>query len=110
MPIWLRRLRCEFPWPAPFTGGRSNVQRSLDGIVERFAHRGADEHFDAGDKISVFVVPVVSFLRHHLNDRNARIVLSFGEPRFEQRLPEMTDLFPVAGNGSRALQLQKIGV
>ena len=69
---------------------------------------GAQDHFDAGDDVAVFVVPIVAAGGCDLHDGDARVVLAFGEPGFEDGFPELFDAGRVARKGGGADEVEKI--
>ena len=83
---------------------------SFDGVVEGLARGGAENHFDAGNDVAVFVVPVVAAGGGDLDDGDAGVVLAFGEPGFEDGFPELFDAGGVAGKGGGAGEMEEIGM
>lgn len=89
---------------------RSELKAALDGIVERLTDGGADKHLHSSDGGAVLRVPVISVVRCDLDDGDAGIVLAFGEPSFNDWLPELLDPGFVARNAGVAMQDKKVGM
>ena len=92
--VWWSPARCEL-WARsrrPAEASACNLHFSLDGIIQRFSERSADQHFDSSDGVPMFRVPVLTFVRDEFDDRDAGIVHAHGEPRFDHKLPQLFDL------------------
>ena len=93
-----------------FRAQRLHPDIAFNGVVEGLAGGGADNHFDPGDDIAMFVVPVVAAAGGDLHDGDARIVLAFGEPGFEDGFPQLFNAGGVAGKGGVADEVEEIGM
>lgn len=93
-----------------YTYTQLQLQRSFNGIVQRFADHGADHLFGERHHLVVFGIPVVAVVGNKFEHGDAWIVLSFGEPCFEHWIPQVLNNGWIRKNGYFAGEPEEIGV
>nr|GEU28145.1 hypothetical protein [Tanacetum cinerariifolium] len=86
------------------------VQAALDGVIEGLADDCTQQHLHTGHSTSVLGIPVIAVGGRELDQRDARIIFPFGEPRLERKAPQFLLLDRIAQHGGDTLEVQELGM